>query len=155
MSIPSEACASIQWSSRWRMACERACKTVRITVGLLLVTAAALKAYDRFTSAPTEPTIFWGTPWFQFLVIELELAVGIWLLLGVHQDLARLGALICFSAFAAVSGLQAWYREPTCHCFGRFSVDPKHVLILDVLVLAALAFCRPVVSPVANRIDSM
>jgi hypothetical protein len=116
---------------------------VRILLGLLLLTAGALKGYERLTSPPDSAGAFWGARWLQLLWVELELGLGVWLLSGYRQRTARWAALVCFAMFAAVNAYQVWRGAPSCGCFGALYIPPLASLALDGCCLAGLALIRP------------
>ena len=115
---------------------------VRIVLGLILLTAAALKGHQLATGPVAETSLF-TSRWFLIGVVELELFFGLWLLSGLYPRRTWQAALVCFSAFACVSLYKALSGEATCGCFGRVPVNPWYTLVLDLAAAAALVLCRP------------
>jgi hypothetical protein len=75
-------------------------------------------------------------------LIEMELALAIWLWLG-GLPLARfLCASAFFSMLAIVAFCEAFNALPTCGCFGAFPVPPIVVLIFDLGAVAVLWHTR-------------
>jgi len=114
---------------------------VRIALGLL-VAAAGLKAHQLATQPVAEAGLF-GSRWFLIAQVEGEFLFGLWLLAGLWPQGTRRLALVCFSAFAAVSLDKALTGEATCGCFGRVQVNPWYTLALDLGAVAALFLTRP------------
>jgi len=115
---------------------------VCIVLGLILLTAAALKGHQLATEPVAETSLF-SSRWLLIGVVEFELFFGLWLLSGLYPRRTRQAALVCFSAFACVSFYKALSGEATCGCFGRVPVNPWYTLLLDLAAVAALLLCRP------------
>ncbi len=112
-------------------------------LGLLLLTAAALKGHELLT-VPTIHRDFWS--WRPFLIfeVEFELALGLWLLSGLFQRLAWLAALLCFGLFCSVTLYKGLTGAASCGCFGRVHVNPWVTLLaVDLPAVAALGLSRP------------
>ena len=71
-------------------------------LGLLLLTAAVLKGWQLLTG-PLPNSGIWSYRPLLILAVELELALAIWLLSGLFNKAAWLAALLCFSAFSAIT----------------------------------------------------
>jgi hypothetical protein len=104
--------------------------------GSLLVVAALAKGYARLVSPVVTQTNWWDVRWVQFFFIELELLLGLWLIVGVYQRVARNIAAACFLAFAGHNFWQVWQGESSCNCFGTLAtVDPLMILVVDLVVV--------------------
>ena len=121
---------------------------LRIALGIILIVAACLKAFQ----LATEPSLVIGTGWtnellssrwFKIVEMELELGFGIWLLTGLHKALTRKLAFGLFTCFALVALYKVVDGAASCGCFGKLEVDPWYTLGLDVAVICLLVFCRP------------
>jgi hypothetical protein len=110
-------------------------------LGVLLLVAAALKLYG-LAVEPVGGVGIFSEPWVQTLIVEWEIALGIWLVWGVNRALAWLAAMATFATFAAVSAWQGWIGQTTCGCFGALRVNPWAALGVDLAALAVLAFAR-------------
>jgi hypothetical protein len=120
----------------------------RLALGLLLLTAAALKGHQ-LAAAPVPETGLLTSRWFLIGVVEFELFFGLWLLSGLYPKWTWRAALACFSGFACVTLYKALSGESTCGCFGRVPVNPWYTFVLDCAAVAALfAFRR---SPLSLR----
>lgn len=115
---------------------------VRIVLGAVLVTAAALKGYT-VGSAP----ILWGAllnnPVFLLALIEWELFLGLWLLVGFRPRILRPVALVWFVMLLGVSLSQAASGVRSCACFGFVEVTPWLTAGFDLAAVAALWLVRP------------
>jgi hypothetical protein len=115
---------------------------VRVPLGLLLLAAAFLK----YSDSSWEPfgQVFTVPPLIQLVFIELEGAIGVWLLLGFAPTLLRPVAIGYFVALAAASIALLLFGVPSCGCFGSARVSPWLTLACDMAAIAALAVTRPI-----------
>jgi hypothetical protein len=114
---------------------------VRIALSLLLLSAAALKAYE----LATEPVLGSGvldSRWLLAATVEFELLFGIWLLANIWPRLTSVAAIGLFGIFACVSLYKAISGYATCGCFGPVPVNPWYTAILDSLAVLSLVCCR-------------
>ena len=107
-------------------------------LGGLLLLAAALKMYGLAVEPVGRAGIF-SEPWVQTLIVEWEIALGIWLVWGVNRALAWLAATATFLAFAGFSFWQGWIGQTSCGCFGAIRVNPWAAMGIDLVVLTILA----------------
>ena len=115
---------------------------VRIILGLVLLTAAALKGYQ----LATEPTLEKGlltSRWFLILEVEFEIAFGLLLLSGLYRRLTWVVAIACFSIFSLVTFDKGISGEATCGCFGEVEINPWYTLIFDLTAVITLLIFRP------------
>jgi hypothetical protein len=132
---------------KWDCPLRNAYDVVRIVLGLILLTAAALKGHQLATEPVAEASLF-TSRWFLICVVEFELFFGLWLLSGIYPRRTWQAALVCFSAFACVSLYKALSGEASCGCFGRVPVNPWYTVVLDVTAVAALLCSRAVADAV-------
>jgi hypothetical protein len=116
-------------------------------LGALLLVAAWLKIYG-FAAAPIAHTGVFSAPSVQFLVIALEVLLGLWLLSSKEQIGAWLVALIAFLAFSGASSYQGWIGQASCDCFGTVRVSPWYAFGVDLAAVGALVLARPDLTPV-------
>jgi len=109
-------------------------------VGLLLLSAAALKFFSPTTSSSL-PFIY---NWFPFILIPSEICLGLWLWSGIRPAAGRLFAVGLFSAFVVFNWSQMKTGVVSCACFGAFSVTPWIALWVDILVVGVLIWWQPV-----------
>lgn len=112
-------------------------KAVPALLALLLLVAAGLKTHQLTTGMDADSGPF-TSRWSLLAVIELELCLGLWLLVGVYPRQSRVAALLCYTAFAAVSLQQALVGKASCCCFGGLPVRPWYTLLFDLAAVAAL-----------------
>jgi hypothetical protein len=117
---------------------------VPFVLGGLLLTAAGLKGYSLATQ-PTPPNagILASRP-FLIAVVEMEAAVGLWLLSGLRRQTARRVALGLFGAFFAVALFKTLNGDASCACFGAaIEISPKMMLLVDILSILLLIAYAP------------
>jgi hypothetical protein len=115
---------------------------VRVALGLLLVTAAALKLSGLNVTAIPRAGWF-ATPQVQVIAAEWELILGFWLLSGAYRFAAWLMALLTFTTFAAISAYFGYIGIASCGCFGVIRTSPWTVFTIDVAAIALLLFSFP------------
>lgn len=74
---------------------------------------------------------------------ELEILLGLWLLVGFRPVLGRVAAMGCFTLFVAMNVRQIREGSESCGCLGQIEVDPWYVLAFDLAALAALWSWQP------------
>jgi hypothetical protein len=112
-------------------------------LGLLLLTAAMLKGWQLLTE-PVANTDIWSNRGFLILTVELELALGLWLVSGLFKRAAYIVVVGCFSVFCCVTLYKALAGYGSCGCFGKVHVNPWITLLaIDLPGLIALVIWRP------------
>jgi hypothetical protein len=119
-----------------------AARGIPVLLGVVLLTAATLKTHQLATGTSQENGLF-TSRWLLIGLVELELALGFWLLAGAYPKQARRMALAVFAGFSLVSLHQALTGAPSCGCFGKISVKPWHTLLFDLAAAALLWRWRP------------
>ncbi len=115
-------------------------------LGLVLLFAAAMKAYTPVSEAP-EKAGWLSRPAVILAAIEMEIALGVWLLSGIRRRLAWRAALGCFMVFACVSAYNGLIGAASCGCFGQLHTNPWHTAAFDATAVAALLLFRPRSNP--------
>jgi hypothetical protein len=78
------------------------------------------------------------------LQVELELALGLWLLSGLFPKVAWLASLACFSFFSSITLYKGLTGAASCGCFGSVHVNPWITLLaIDLPAVVALSVFRP------------
>jgi hypothetical protein len=113
----------------------------RVLAGLLLA-AAGLKLQGMAVEPVARMGLF-SMPAIQIGIIEFEIFLALWLLLGKQAIGSWVTALGVFAGFAAVSAYQGLIGRASCGCFGQLSVSPWYACGIDLLVLLALILGRP------------
>ena len=117
-------------------------RPVWVLVGLFLLLAALLKAYQ-LSTAPTAEDSVLTSRWFLAIIVEFEVVLGLLLILDVAPRVTRWLSLATFAVFAAVSGYKALSGEVSCGCFGQLEVNPWWTLVVDVACFVAIMTVRP------------
>lgn len=122
-------------------------KVVRILLGLLLLAAVGLKLIGGSEGkAPlfTSPAIYAA-------LLEAEILLGLWLLVGVGPRLLWLVTLLFFSGLAAASLRLGILGEGSCGCVGRaLTLSPWLALLIDTAAVLALTIWRPPLLGIPN-----
>lgn len=115
---------------------------LRGLLAAVLVAAAALKAHEVATTSAPETGML-TSRWLLIAVVEAEWCFALWLLARGSLRLKWCIALMCFGAFACVSGYKGFTGEISCGCFGRVPVNPWYTFCLDIATVILLIVFRP------------
>ena len=107
-------------------------------IACLLFFAAGMKAWQLAT-VPVLGEGILHARWFNILVVEFELAFGLWLLFGFLPKLTRWATIALFTTFAGVSLYKVVSGEASCGCFGTATINPWWTMGLD-MAIAGMAF---------------
>jgi hypothetical protein len=116
-------------------------QTVRIAVGAVLLSAAALKAVAVWKGQPPGPLLY--SPRWQVAIIEVEILLGLWLWSGLAAREAWGASVVAFGGLWGYTLYLALDGQQTCKCFGDMNVSPWHTLFLDTATIIALLVWRP------------
>jgi len=108
----------------------------RFLCGLVLTVAAALKAESLFSDAALG--VLYGSRPGQVLLLQFEILLAVWLIVGFQAAWSRRVAIVTFGVFAGVSLFHAIAGAESCGCFGRMQVNPWLMLAMDVVLVALL-----------------
>jgi hypothetical protein len=115
---------------------------LQVLVGLLLLTAAVLKADGLLLEEKIEEGLL-GNRVFLTGVVGGEILLAAWLLSGLAAAWSRRVAMGLFGLFALVTLCKGLAGASSCGCFGRFEVNPWWTLLLDVGVFTGLWIFPP------------
>jgi hypothetical protein len=121
---------------------EMARRILYILIGLVLMAAAIAKGWWDAAAPLTDRSLFDN----RFIVLSVsifELVVGSAFVAGYRQKWFRPVVISLFTTFAAVALLRMINHHSSCHCFGAVSLNPRHMLGLDILTVALLACVAP------------
>lgn len=118
------------------------CKIFLRLVGLLLLTAAALKIHG-LAVAPVSAIGFFSESWVQVAIVHLELLLGLWFLSVKALVMAWITAIFLFAGFATVSFYQAAIGVASCGCFGAIQLNPEIAFLFDLGIVGVLARFPP------------
>ncbi len=113
--------------------------TFRMAVGLLLLCAAVLKAWQ-FTHSLVTPAGLERLIGFIPALIGWEVFLGLWLISGIFGNAVRWAAIAGFSLFACYALYEAVSGYASCGCFGQVPVNPWFTVGLDAAVVLGLVF---------------
>jgi hypothetical protein len=132
----------------------RYARGVETVLALVLMIAAVLKGYQLFShSSPVIPGLM-RSKIILAVLIEAEILLSVWLLVGGFRRIRFIIALVCFSMFAVAAGYEAFRAMPSCGCFGNVKVPPAITAAFDVLAVIALWITRPRRLRVTNVLPS-
>ena len=124
---------------------------VRFVLGVVFLTAAALKAFLPGKLDSTHTFLLGSVAdEFRFAQIAFEALLGLWLLSGLHVRLLRHITIGTLCIFSAISLYQVSAQSNSCGCFGRFSPPPWSVFLFDVGALAAVLISSHPAGPAAD-----
>ena len=133
-------------------------KIIMTLVGLLLITAAVLKAHQILTTViPDFEEIRQKYTGFEFFMralecremmifhVPLEIGLGIWMISGLFRRAGWMLAIATFIFFSFVTAYKAVNGYADCGCFGVAKIDPKITLfIVDLPSVLLLLIFRPI-----------
>jgi hypothetical protein len=112
-------------------------------LAIILLSAAGLKAYQVFTNSGPVTSGLVHDRLVILGVIESEMLLGLWLLVGGIAPIRRIVAIICFACFAGISAYEALHQLPDCGCFGKMKIPPMFTAAFDVGAVFALLVIKP------------
>lgn len=118
-------------------------KFIRLGFGALLLLAAFLKFQNLGLSGSLVLELM---PQIEWLAIQLELLVGLWLISGWWGNTSRVVLLVLLSAFFGASLMMVVQGRSTCGCLGAASVSPIWMLVFDFFAILIVASSSPAVS---------
>jgi hypothetical protein len=122
---------------------------VRFVLGALLLAAAIRKAKQQFVGVNPEHRLA-DSGWFMISVTTAELIIGGWLLSGRYLREAWFMSVLLFVGFACYSSVQIARRATSCGCFGDIQVNPRLMLLVDLIAVGLLMLNRPLSSAGRN-----
>jgi hypothetical protein len=115
---------------------------LRFMCGTSLLIAAVMKGSEVITNPLAGGPLF-GSRWELIVGIDVEVLLGITLVLGLYQAAVRRLAIVCFALFAGINLRQYLTGNLSCGCFGRVLVHPAYTLAFDILSITGLVHWRP------------
>ena len=94
-------------------------------IAAVLLPSAFLKARQLLVGSGEIIPGLVHSPLLLALLIQSEILLALWLLIGGFARLRFIVAVGCFSIFALVSGYEAMHAMPSCGCFGNVKVPPQ------------------------------
>ncbi|MGO9111115.1 MAG: MauE/DoxX family redox-associated membrane protein [Thermoguttaceae bacterium] len=115
---------------------------VRVVLAVVLFVAATLKVHQLGTTPVRGPSLL-NSPRLLIAVVQTEILVGLWLLVGFAPRLCCMSAACLFILFSGLSAYKGFSGEATCGCWGRVDVSPWWTFSLDCSAVVALVATRP------------
>src|SRR5437868_2538802 len=84
-----------------------------------------------------------GSRWLHLALANVEVLLGIWLLIGIRPKWCRAASLAMFAGFTCYTLYLVVTGATSCGCFGRVHVNPWLTLALDALLAVAAWHWRP------------
>lgn len=116
---------------------------MRYSLSAVLLVAAILKLAHIGSSAPRSGLLDSFPIGMQLGIVQAEIFLAIWLILGGMETTCWWVCILCFAAFAIISGSEALAGHEICGCFGDLRIAPLWVCVLDLGVLTLLVVIRP------------
>jgi hypothetical protein len=116
---------------------------VSISLGLVLLVAAALKGHQLITGYVPGRTLL-TSRFIQILTVEAEFGLGIWLISGFHRRFAGCIAMAYFILLAGASAYLLTIGEECCGYLGRLAVSPWFTFVFNLAAISCLWVFPPV-----------
>jgi hypothetical protein len=116
------------------------------SLGIVLLSAAALKGQQLLTDFVPGKTLYTAR-WFQTLTVEIELALGLWMITGLYRPIAARFALFYFVILAGASGYMVAAGVECCGCLGRLAVSPWFTFAFNLAAVCGLVVIPPPAAP--------
>jgi hypothetical protein len=115
---------------------------VEYALALLLFAAASLKTSQLLNGSEIAIPIFLGHKAAFAALIQAELLLALWLLVGGASRLRFVCAIVCFYLFACVASYEFFHAVASCGCFGKVKVPPGITAAFDIAAVVALWLAR-------------
>lgn len=111
-------------------------RVLYIAVGALLIFAAVKKA-QQLATVPSVGEGLLESYWLNFLAVEWELFLGLWLISGPYPEQTRKFTATFFVLLFVISAYKYLSGERYCGCFGSLPIRAWQTAILDAFVVVA------------------
>jgi hypothetical protein len=118
-------------------------RRVEITLAIVLIVAAGLKAYQILTGSGLVLAGFLHNKVFFAILVQAEFILALWMWVGSFPRTRFVLTTICFSVFAIAALYEAARGLASCGCFGAAKVSPKITAAFDIVAVVALWSTRP------------
>ena len=118
-------------------------KFLRLGFGSLLLISAFLKFQNLGLSNSLVSELM---PQFEWLIIQLEILIGMWLISGWWGNSSRVALLVLLSTFFGANLVMVVQGRSTCGCLGAASVSPIWMLVFDFFAILVIASSNPTAS---------
>ncbi len=112
-------------------------RALYIAVGALLIFATVKKA-QQLATVPSVGEGLLESYWLNFLAVEWELFLGLWLISGPYPEQTRKFTAAFFVLLFMISAYKYLSGELYCGCFGSLPIRAWQTAILDAFVVIAL-----------------
>src|ERR1700761_6567474 len=107
-------------------------RLVEVSLSILLLAAFSSKAYELFIHENYTAFGFFQNRFLLSCLIQAEIILSIWFLLGTLPRARFAAAIGCFASFATVATYEAVRGYSSCGCFGSVTVPPRIIAVLDI-----------------------
>ncbi|MDY3554879.1 hypothetical protein R5W24_004010 [Gemmata sp. JC717] len=111
---------------------------LRGAIGIFLIIAAVLKASD-LTTSPASTQVFASKHIFTLVLSEVEVVLGIAVVLSISRRRVSLIATVLFAMFSLVAAYKSITGQLSCDCLGEVSIAPHYILIIDFIAVVVFA----------------
>lgn len=132
-----------RWGSRFRPSFS----SVRLSVAILLLIAAAAKARVMGIAAGSLSVHEWP----QLIGLSSEFLFGVWLLSGRCPKVLRWSSVAWISVFACIAFAKGVMGLEGCGCFGDIEISPWVTFTLDLAIVRVLAVASTTDSAIITR----
>jgi hypothetical protein len=109
---------------------------LRFFIAAILLSAAWLK----WQSFGTGRASFLAeiAPQLEWMLIQAELVVGVWLVVGWFAYYGWLASLLMFGSFVGASLVMTWQGRSSCGCLGAIEFNPWWMFLFDLAIVGLL-----------------
>ena len=113
-------------------------------LGLVLFAAGGLKGLGLAESRLGADDGLFGSRWLSMASVAIELALGLWLIVGFNPKQAGVTAIGLFAFLSIVAASKGLHGDKSCGCVGKLiEINPWFACVFDLAAVAGLWRWRP------------